>query len=281
MADPIEILKETSTTFYLPTMHLTGPLHDALLGSYLSLRVIDEIEDHPTLTVTRKRDLLMAVSEILQSQFQEQDFLELFADEELHPATHDLYRWLEMCPPSIAPRVWDATSTMATRMSSWLVRRVRTASDLDRFCFAFSGAVGLLLSDIWAWHDGTRTDRTHALALGRAIQAVNIFVDQEEDATNGKSFKPQGWGDLEILKYAADNLLVAGDYVSSIPPGQPREFMAAVVGLSWSAVDTAVTGQALATLDLAGIAANCLATGTVADHSHTVAQIYSGQVLNA
>lgn len=103
MSDPAAILKQTSSTFYLPIMHLTGPLQDAVMGSYLCLRAIDEIEDHPSLSVQCRGRMLMDVSDLLQSQFDEADFRALVGDEVLHPATRDLYVWATLCPPSIAP----------------------------------------------------------------------------------------------------------------------------------------------------------------------------------
>jgi hypothetical protein len=100
-----------------------------------------------------------------------------------------------------------------------------------------SGAVGLLLSDIWAWHDGTQTDRAEALAFGRALQSVNIFKDQEEDERNGMSFLPDAWGDAEILDYAITNLHIADNYVRSIPNGPARQFCACILALSWGVTE--------------------------------------------
>jgi len=56
-------------------------------------------------------------------------------------------------------RIWDATAAMADRMADWAVTnwKVDTEADLDRYTFGVAGAVGLLLSDLWAWYDGRRT----------------------------------------------------------------------------------------------------------------------------
>lgn len=277
MADPVAMLKQTSSTFYLPTMHLTGDLRDAVMGSYLCLRAIDEIEDHPILSRQRRAALLMAVSDLLQSQFDEAAFTTLLGDSTLHPATRDLYAWVTLCPPSIGPRVWEATATMAARMADWLLRdrHVHTRSDLDQFCFAVSGAVGLLLSDIWAWNDGTPTDRMGALAFGRALQSVNIFKDQEEDARNGMTFLPTGWGNLEILDYAIENLHIADNYVNSITIGQARQFCASILAPSWSVVEAALQGTAPTRESLLALAREALLNGTVRDHSGVISPLKS------
>lgn len=269
------MLKQTSSTFYMPTMHLTGQLQDAVMASYLCLRAIDEIEDHPSLSAQRRGELLMEVSDLLQSQFDESDFSALLGDDDLHPATRDLYAWATLCPPSIAPRVWEATAAMAARMADWLLkdRRVHTRSDLDQFCFAVSGAVGLLLSDIWAWNDGTQTNRSQALAFGRALQSVNIFKDQEEDARNGMGFLPDGWGNAEILDYAIENLHIADDYVRSFPAGEARSFCASILALSWGVVEAALDGAAPDKSALFAAATDALANGTVGDHSAVISPL--------
>lgn len=164
---------------------------------------------------------------------------------------------------------------MAARMADWLLhdRRVHTRSDLDQFCFAVSGSVGLLLSDIWAWNDGTQTDRSQALAFGRALQSVNIFKDQEEDARNGMGFLPDGWGNAEILDYAIENLHIADGYVRSFPAGEARNFCASILALSWGVVDAALVGAVPARDALLATAMDALKHGTVGDHSAVISPL--------
>ena len=56
-------------------------------------------------------------------------------------------------------------------MATWAERnwKCETEKDLDAYTFAVAGAVGLLLSDIWAWYDGTKTDRDLAIGFGRGL----------------------------------------------------------------------------------------------------------------
>ena len=68
--------------------------------------------------------------------------------------------------------------------------RIESQDDLDRYTHSVAGSVGLLLSDLWAWHDGTRTDRGDAVAYGRGLQTVNIIRNRDEDLGRGADFFP-------------------------------------------------------------------------------------------
>jgi farnesyl-diphosphate farnesyltransferase len=41
--------------------------------------------------------------------------------------------------------------------------------DLDAYTFSVAGAVGLLLSDIWAHYENISTDRALAVSFGRGL----------------------------------------------------------------------------------------------------------------
>jgi hypothetical protein len=99
--------------------------------------------------------------------------------------------WTVLAPVEIAPRICETTAAMADRMADWVTTgwHVRTEADLDRYTFAVAGAVGLLFSDLWAWHDGTTTHRAHALAFGRGLQAVNVLRNRAEDVARGADFQ--------------------------------------------------------------------------------------------
>jgi len=57
-----------------------------------------------------------------------------------------------LAPSSIAPRVWEATATIADRMAQWTEdgETIQSEADLDRSTFGGVGSVGLLLLDLWA-----------------------------------------------------------------------------------------------------------------------------------
>jgi farnesyl-diphosphate farnesyltransferase len=85
-----------------------------------------------------------------------------------------------------------------------------------------AGAVGLLLSDIWTWFDGTQLNRVSAVQFGRGLQSVNILRNREEDMQRKVDFFPVGWTTKEMSAYARRLLdFVKSDFKSM--PGSAYE----------------------------------------------------------
>lgn len=269
MADAVRVLEETSRTFFVPTMSLPEPLREAVMASYLCLRAVDEIEDHLVLSVERRQELLRAVSLLLQGPFTEAQFHDLLGDQGdgLPAVSVRLHEWLMLCPGDIAPQVWEATAVMADRMAYWLGRPITDRQDLDRYCYAVAGAVGLLLSDLWAWHSGVRTDRRNAVNFGRALQTVNILRDQLTDQKHGLWFIPPGWDNADLIRYGVEYLLQADSYVQALPFGPARSFCSTVLEYSWAGIDEATGGEPLTRERAQTINTDCLTNGTLHDHT--------------
>ena len=121
--------------------------------------------------------------------------------------------------------------------------RVDTKDDLDRYTFGVAGAVGLLLSDLWAWDNGTQTNRTHAIGFGRGLQAVNILRNHTEDLARGVDFFPDGWSKEEMYMYARRNLLLADTYTSALPPGPALDFCQIPLSLAYATLNVLEHGQ--------------------------------------
>jgi farnesyl-diphosphate farnesyltransferase len=102
--------------------------------------------------------------------------------------------------------------------------QIETEADLDRYTFSVAGSVGLLLSDLWAWYDGTDTNRTQAIAYGRGLQAVNILRNHSEDLSRNVDFYPTGWKNGDMYNYAKRNLIEADAYTKALPPGPALDF---------------------------------------------------------
>ena len=229
--DALEILKQTSRTFYIPINGLPDTLKDAVASAYLCMRAIDEIEDHPKIELQTKAKLLRNISLALQSTTENSTCENLKVnwdhhEEELDEVSLRVVEWALLAPPSIAPRIWDATATMSDRMAYWSLRnwKIYTKSDLDTYTFSVAGAVGLLLSDLWAWYDNTQTNRLQAIGFGRGLQAVNIARNYKEDLQRGVSFFPEGWNAAMIREYARQNLELADLYTQSLPKGPAKDF---------------------------------------------------------
>jgi farnesyl-diphosphate farnesyltransferase len=219
--DALSLLKETSRTFYIPISRLPSGLKEAVASGYLSMRAIDEVEDHSTVENQIKAEVLRSISQVIQSG-----------------------RGAFESSASIAPRIWEATATMADRMAYWADYNweIETEFDLDRYTFSVAGSVGLLLSDLWAWHDGTQSDRLEAIGFGRGLQAVNILRNHGEDLGRGVSFVPKGWTMKDLDQYARRNLRLADRYTAALPAGPAKDFCLLPLALAQGTLDTMTKG---------------------------------------
>lgn len=231
MRDAWQILAETSRTFALPIGRLPSGLKEAVGASYLCMRSIDEIEDRRELDPGLRGRLLRGVSRVLQGAGERaprEAFERLFRPHQdlLPEVTLRIGEWADLPPATIRPRVWDAIGAMADRMAGWVEAgfRIQTEEDLDAYTYAVAGAVGVLLSDLWAWFDGTQTDRVEAAGFGRGLQAVNILRNRAEDLRDGVDFFPAGSTVERMRAYARRQLAIADRYTDSLPAGAVREF---------------------------------------------------------
>ncbi len=248
--DALEILKETSRTFYIPISQLPSDLKEAVASAYLCMRAIDEIEDHPDLDNFTKAKLLRKISLVLQEAVDHSSFLN-FSEKldmnisHLPEVTKRVGEWAILASDTIAPRIWDVTAAMADRMAYWAENNwtIHTESDLDRYTFSVAGAVGLLLSDLWSWYDNTNTNRTQAIGFGRGLQAVNILRNHSEDLVRGVDFFPHGWTAKDMQAYAQRNLLLADSYTNSLPSGPARNFCQIPLTLAHATLDILTMGQ--------------------------------------
>ncbi len=247
--DALEVLKQTSRTFYIPINRLPPRLQEAVASAYLCMRAIDEIEDHPELDNPTKAKLLHNLSLSFQGTDgkTDQDFrFSLRSHSSILPEVSlRVAEWARLAPEEIAPRIWDATAAMADRMADWAECnwQVETELDLDRYTFSVAGAVGLLLSDLWAWYDGTQTNRTEAIGFGRGLQAVNILRNHSEDLRRGVDFFPTGWTVKQMQTYARRNLMLADAYTTALPSGPALDFCRIPLALAHGTLNVLADGQ--------------------------------------
>ncbi len=216
----MEFLLATSRTFFIPISHLPARLQEAVGSAYLCMRAIDEIEDDPRLPADTKMYLLQAVAKLLKEDHSQASIEALFGPfkEELPEVTLFLADWIEYCPQGALDRVLASTAEMAEGMAKWVAKnwKVETEADLDEYTYYVAGLVGVMLSDIWKWYDGTETDRELAIAFGRGLQTVNILRNREEDAERGVQFFPDSWGFEEMRAHTEKNLALADQYCRDI-----------------------------------------------------------------
>ena len=222
--DAMRVLKETSRTFYIPITFLKKELKIAVANAYLMMRAIDEIEDneHPDVTSDLKFSILTEVSALLNNPiFDEEQYLRILSPVKNHmpEVTLRLADWISLLPAGSEEIVKSYTSEMAEGMAKWSKSnfQVRNKEDLDEYTYYVAGLVGVMLSELWEWSAGVKTDRDLAIAYGRGLQLVNILRNQTEDMEErGVSFVPEGWTRADLFAYADENLEKADQYMLDI-----------------------------------------------------------------
>lgn len=251
--DMMEMLRETSRTFFIPIYHLPPGLQEPVASAYLCMRAIDEIEDHAQLEKPVKIRLLRSISQLLQAQsdvgsFMRNEFSAVFAGQQdtLPAVTLRLAEWACYAPNSIAPRIWDTTAAMAERMACWVAKgwKIRTEADLDSYTYSVAGSIGLLLCDIWAWFTGEQLSRTHALHFGRGLQAVNILRNRVDDLARGVDFFPVGWTWEQMYSYAQRKLSSAEAYTKTLASDAVTFFIKIPLALAYGTLDALKRGEA-------------------------------------
>ncbi|HLS66148.1 MAG TPA: phytoene/squalene synthase family protein [Pseudogracilibacillus sp.] len=221
--EAMRVLKETSRTFYIPITLLNKQLRLTVGSAYLCMRAIDEIEDHETMDKEIKVHLLRETKQLLEREepFDREAYDTLLTPHRtlLPEVTLRLAEWIDVCPDGIERKVRESTAEMAGGMADWVEKDfvIHSKDDLDNYTYYVAGLVGVMLSDIWRWYDGTETDYNLAIGFGRGLQAVNILRNQHEDyAERGVRFIPDGWTRDDVFAYARDNLTLADRYMEDI-----------------------------------------------------------------
>src|SRR5699024_9855047 len=217
----MHILKKTSRTFYIPITLLESTLKSTVASAYLCMRAIDEVEDDEEMAGETKQYLLMETSRLLQVYPFDKGAYDALVSPyhaDLPEVTLRLGDWISVCPEGIRERVQHSTAEMAAGMSKWVDRnwQVHTKEDLDEYTYYVAGLVGVMLSDVWEWRDGTKTDRDLAIGYGRGLQAVNVLRNKDEDAERGVQFFPDNWTRDDMFAYASENLDKADEYMKDI-----------------------------------------------------------------
>ncbi|WLR52035.1 phytoene/squalene synthase family protein [Bacillus tianshenii] len=238
-SDAWRVLEETSRTFVIPIRRLQGDLQTAVMASYLCMRAIDEIEDHPELEPGLKINLLQRVADGIQEN---KSFSKLFAPyaDRLPEVTLLLDEWLKLLPAAVLSKVGAFVSEMASGMAKWTEKnwKIETVDDLDDYTYYVAGLVGVMLSELWIWYDGTKTKKDLAIAFGRGLQLVNILRNKQEDEERGVSFYPNQWGKPELTTYALTQLRKAEEYIKSIKTKSIREFCEIPLLLAFATINT-------------------------------------------
>jgi farnesyl-diphosphate farnesyltransferase len=218
--DAMRVLKETSRTFYIPITFLGTNLKYAVGCAYLSMRALDEIEDNEQVNNQTKHDILMKVKDLFQYPFNEEAYLEALGEEKdkMPEVTLRMKDWIEVCPEGAREIMFKSCEEMAYGMGKWALKdfNVKTREDLDEYTYYVAGLVGRMLSQMFEWDTGLKTDYDLAIGYGRGLQAVNILRNEKEDMEErGVSFVPDGWTRDDLFAYADEQLAHGDAYIES------------------------------------------------------------------
>lgn len=252
--EAMQMLKETSRTFYIPITLLGKTLKHTVGSAYLGMRAIDEIEDHETIDKEVKQQLLRTTSALLKESFDREAYEQLVApyNDMLPEVTLRLADWILVCPEGIREKVQEYTSVMAAGMADWVERDwlIESREDLDDYTYCVAGLVGELLAYIWDWYDGTKTSKENAIGYGRGLQAVNILRNQEEDYDErGVRFIPTGWTREDVFEYAEENLKLGDAYLDVITSHRIKLFSKIPLALAKKTLETMQSGKEKMTRD--------------------------------
>jgi farnesyl-diphosphate farnesyltransferase len=108
--------------------------------------------------------------------------------------------------------------------------------EVERYCHAVAGTVGILLCDLFArelnsgWLGATRAEEGRRFGLG--LQLTNILKDREGDGRRGITYVPTPWltpegglsdeGTRILVARAVEHLDRAQAFLLSIPPSRPE-----------------------------------------------------------
>lgn len=204
------LLEGVSRTFALTIPQLPGPLCHAVSNAYLLCRIVDTIEDEPTLSTPQKRDFCGTFTDVVTGRTPAQvlaaELAPLLSEQTL-PAEHNLIRLL--------PRVIGITHKLTPEQRRPIERCVAIMADgmaefqagasteglsdlpaLDQYCYYVAGVVGEMLTELFCAYSPAIARNREALlqlsvSFGQGLQMTNILKDIWEDRGRGVCWLPR------------------------------------------------------------------------------------------
>lgn len=270
-----QALERVSRTFALGISKLRDPLRDEIGVAYLICRVLDTIEDTTDIPAQARIDLLkrshaelltqsqtLTCAEAIKTFFKEFPGISGDDVELCRNAGLVMQAWLALdsrARLAMQPPILEMAAGMAQTVEREMQGeglQLRSAEDLDRYCYYVAGTVGKLLTRLFALRlDGLRGDaltglESRAVDFGLGLQITNVIKGITGDFQRGIVYFPEdmlrGLGlDLDQLfgdpsspqaqaaiammaRHTLKYLDSALDYTLAIPADAPdvREFCA-------------------------------------------------------
>ena len=203
------LLKDTSRTFALTIPQLPPPLRRVVSNAYLLCRIVDTIEDEPSLAGAEKRRFCTMFAAVVAGRASAAAFADELTPRLTGSAATD--RGLVRMTPRVIAITHgfgavqqEALRECVTVMGEGMVefQEARTVSgltdlaELDRYCYHVAGVVGEMLTRLFCdYSPGIARHRETlmplAISFGQGLQMTNILKDIWEDRERGACWLPQ------------------------------------------------------------------------------------------
>jgi farnesyl-diphosphate farnesyltransferase len=263
------LLDGVSRTFALTIPQLPLALRKVVANAYLLCRIVDTIEDEPSLSAEKKRHFCrLFTAAVTGAEAAERFGHELAAllSDATTPAEHELIQ--------SSARVVRITQSFTANQRAALERCVRVMSEgmadfqetqspdglkdlaqLERYCYYVAGVVGEMLTSVFCDYSPLMAKKRElmmrlAVSFGQGLQMTNILKDLWEDRRRGACWLPQ------------DVFAETGFDLKALAPGRVSksfgEGLARLIGIAHSRLKEALEYTLLIPRNETGIRHFCL-----------------------
>lgn len=204
------LLEGVSRTFALTIPTLPEELRPVIGNAYLLCRIVDTVEDEPSLSSAQKKDFFDQFVDVVREEADAEAFSTALApllSDMTSPSAHDLIREtaavLEVMK-SLRREHRAALERCVCVMAGGMAEFQRHSPSvgladqgaMDRYCYVVAGIVGETLTELFVLHApelGFRKQEMMALgrSFGQGLQMTNILKDVWEDLDRGACWLPR------------------------------------------------------------------------------------------
>ena len=211
------LLKSVSRAFYLSMRVLPSRMREPVSVAYLLARAADTIADTASMPVDRRLAHLRMFKDVLGGESSANTAAELAAalsdlqpadgERELLDALPDVFALLDGMPAADAALIRSVVNTLTSGMlfdlttfgaeGSEEIIALRTADDLDEYCYMVAGCVGEFWTALSIAHTRSlngwdeREMSAVGVRFGIALQMTNILRDASKDLRMGRCYLPR------------------------------------------------------------------------------------------
>jgi len=246
------LLTGVSRTFALTIPQLPPKLADAVTNAYLLCRIVDTIEDEPTLSSTQKHYFCQRFINVVAGQSPPEQFAAELTPQLSNRVLPTERELIEHTPQVIGitqrlnQQQQEAIFCCVQQMAQGMVEFQQTGSlhglhdlpHLDRYCYYVAGIVGEMLTKLFCDYSAEIAQHRSALmklavSFGQGLQMTNILKDIWDDQQRGICWLPR-----DIFNHAGFDLqeLAATRYRHSFGQGLTQ-----LIGIAQGHLQNALT----------------------------------------